>query len=68
MPVFQCPRCGKQQLVPLAFCESFLSDVPVVKPEGRDDFVHLVTCPECAAAGGEPDTPSPPVNNRQQTP
>ena len=36
MPQFLCPKCGKQYLVPLAICESFLDDVPITTPEGSD--------------------------------
>src|SRR6266849_2659438 len=29
MPPFTCPRCGKDYIVPLAFCEAFLDDTPI---------------------------------------
>jgi Zn finger protein HypA/HybF involved in hydrogenase expression len=49
MPLFQCPNCGKQYLVPLALCESFLEGTPTLQPEGGSDPVYVASCPECSA-------------------
>ena len=47
MPHFLCPKCGKQYLVPLAICESFLDYTPLVKPEGSTESLFLLPCPDC---------------------
>ena len=47
MPLFQCPKCEKQYLVPLALCEAFLEKTPIVKPDGSAESVFLLPCPDC---------------------
>jgi len=47
MPQFLCPKCGKQYLVPLAICESFLDDTPMTTPEGSEESVFVLPCPDC---------------------
>jgi cupin 2 domain-containing protein len=49
MPLFKCPRCGKDYLVPLAFCEAFLDGTPTETREGSE-AVYVLPCPECEAA------------------
>jgi cupin 2 domain-containing protein len=46
MPLFTCPRCGKDYLVPLAFCESFLASTPLQEREGSES-VYVAPCSEC---------------------
>src|SRR6516225_9948581 len=46
MPLFTCPRCGRDYLVPLAFCEAFLEDTPMQTREGSE-CVYVLTCQEC---------------------
>jgi cupin 2 domain-containing protein len=46
MPLFTCPRCGKDYLVPLAFCEAFLDRTPIQTREGSEP-VYVLTCEDC---------------------
>lgn len=48
MPQFLCPKCGKQYLVPLAICESFLDDTRMTRPEGSTESVFVLPCPDCS--------------------
>jgi O-acetyl-ADP-ribose deacetylase (regulator of RNase III) len=48
MPLFLCPKCGRQYLVPLAICESFLDDMPMTKPEESTEAVFGLPCPDCS--------------------
>ena len=47
MPSFMCPKCGKQYLVPLAICESFLDDTPMTTAEGSEESLFVLPCPDC---------------------
>lgn len=47
MPLFQCPRCGRQYRVPLALCEAVLEDTPSVRPEGSLEPLFVLPCLEC---------------------
>ena len=46
MPLFTCPQCGKDYVVPLAFCESFLDGTPMQTREGSEP-VYMLPCQEC---------------------
>jgi cupin 2 domain-containing protein len=46
MPLFTCPRCGKDYLVPLAFCEAFLDGTPIQSRDSTEPF-HVLPCQEC---------------------
>jgi len=46
MPLFTCPRCGKDYLVPLAFCEAFLDGTPIQTRDGAES-VYVLPCQEC---------------------
>ena len=46
MPLFTCPRCGKEYLVPLAFCEAFLASTPLQAREGSES-VYVAPCSDC---------------------
>jgi cupin 2 domain-containing protein len=46
MPIFTCPRCGKDYVVPLAYCEAFLDGTPIQTREDSEP-VYLLTCREC---------------------
>jgi len=48
MPLFTCPRCGKDYVVPLAFCEAFLDRTPVQARHGSEP-VYVLPCQECEA-------------------
>jgi cupin 2 domain-containing protein len=43
-----CPRCGKDYLIPLAFCEAFLEGTPIQAREGSEP-VFVLPCQECQA-------------------
>ena len=47
MPLFECPRCGKRGLIPLAFCDSILEGTPFIQSEDGTEIVYVVKCPEC---------------------
>ena len=47
MPLFQCPKCEKQYLVPLALCEAFLENTPIVTPVGSAEPIFVLPCPDC---------------------
>ena len=46
MPLFTCPRCGKDYLVPLAFCEAFHASTPLQAREGSES-VYVAPCSDC---------------------
>ena len=46
MPLFTCPRCGKDYLVPLAFCEALLDGTPMETRAGSEP-VYLHPCRDC---------------------
>jgi cupin 2 domain-containing protein len=46
MPLFTCPQCGKDYVVPLAACEAFLDGTPMQKREGSES-VYVFPCREC---------------------
>jgi hypothetical protein len=48
MPLFTCLRCGKDYLIPLAFCEAFLDRTLMQAREGSE-AVYLLPCQECEA-------------------
>ena len=48
MPLFTCPQCGKDYVVPLASCEAFLDGTPIQKREGSES-VYVLPCQECEA-------------------
>ena len=46
MPLFTCPRCGKDYLVPLTFCEAFLDGTPIQTRDSAES-VYVLPCQEC---------------------
>lgn len=48
MPIFECPQCGKRDLVPLALCEWTLSTLPAPRLDPGPTPVYDVRCPACA--------------------
>jgi hypothetical protein len=48
MPLFACPQCGKNYLVPLAFCESFLANTPMQAREGSES-AYVAVCSDCVS-------------------
>jgi O-acetyl-ADP-ribose deacetylase len=49
MPFFECPRCGKRYMIPLAVCEFWLDEFPPPRNEG-DHFVYSASCTDCTNA------------------
>lgn len=47
MPPFQCPKCGKNYVVPLALCEAFLDLTPLQSQSGSEP-VYVLPCLDCA--------------------
>jgi cupin 2 domain-containing protein len=46
MPLFTCPLCGKDYLVSLALCETFLANTPLQSREGSES-VYVAPCSDC---------------------
>jgi O-acetyl-ADP-ribose deacetylase (regulator of RNase III) len=47
MPLFECPKCQKRSLVPLALCEALLDGASTVRRENDTEIVYEMTCQEC---------------------
>jgi O-acetyl-ADP-ribose deacetylase len=47
MPHFECPKCGKQDLVPLAMCEWMLDTLPTPRLDADNNPVYSLKCPDC---------------------
>lgn len=47
MPIFECPICGKQDLVPLASCEWMLDTLPAPTFDADNTPVYSLKCPDC---------------------
>ena len=47
MPIFECPSCGKQDLVPLASCEWMLDTLPAPRFDADNTPVYSLKCPDC---------------------
>jgi O-acetyl-ADP-ribose deacetylase (regulator of RNase III) len=47
MPLFECPTCGKIDLVPLALCEAILDTLPVPRIDADGNPIYILTCPTC---------------------
>lgn len=52
MPIFECPRCGKQEGVPLAMCEWMLDSVPYLGQDVGNNPIYAVPCTACRDHGG----------------
>ena len=48
MPIFECPTCGKQELVPLAVCEWMLETVPYSRHNSQNTPIYTFVCSECS--------------------
>jgi O-acetyl-ADP-ribose deacetylase (regulator of RNase III) len=47
VPIFECPTCGKQDLVPLASCEWMLDTLPAPRFDADNTPVYSLKCPDC---------------------
>jgi O-acetyl-ADP-ribose deacetylase len=61
VPIFECPMCGKRELVPLAICEWMLDSVPCSGQDIDGTSIFTVNCPECSANETKPEPISPAV-------
>lgn len=48
MPLFECPTCGKIDVVPLAACETILDSLPAQRLDADRNPVYSVRCPACS--------------------
>lgn len=46
MPEFRCRQCGRETLIPLAYCEDYFGSEDSQIEDGK----CLTTCPRCAQA------------------
>lgn len=53
MPIFECPRCGKQEAVPLGRCEWLLDSVPYLGQDAGNNPIYAVPCAACRDHGVE---------------
>jgi hypothetical protein len=47
MPFFECPKCEKLDLVPLAVCEWMLATLPAPRFDTDNNPVYSRKCPAC---------------------
>lgn len=47
MPLFECPRCGKLNLMPLGMCEWMLDSVPYLRHDSHNNPIYSLACPDC---------------------
>jgi membrane protease YdiL (CAAX protease family) len=47
MPLFQCPKCGKQVVIPRAGCERVLGALPSPGLDAEQNPVYTPQCPDC---------------------
>lgn len=47
MPLFVCPKCGKQDLVPLAMCEWMLDTLLAPRFDADNNPIYALKCPDC---------------------
>ena len=55
MPIFECPTCGKQELIPLAVCEWMLDSVPYSRHDSNSNPIYTQVCPDCSTKEAKPD-------------
>lgn len=61
MLIFECPTCGKQELIPLAVCEWMLDTVPYSRHDSHNTPIYTFVCSECSTKEAKPDLRSPAV-------
>lgn len=57
MPIFECPRCNRQDWAPLGQCEWILPNVPFAGFDANHTPVYSLLCPDCAPFMTEPTIP-----------
>lgn len=60
MPIFECPTCGKQDLIMLAACEDMLDSIPYSRHDSQNTPIYTFVCSECSVHA-EPTIPQPPL-------
>jgi len=48
MPIFECPICGKQDLIMLAACEGILDSIPYSRHDSQNTPIYTLVCSECS--------------------
>ncbi len=61
MPIFECPTCGKQDLVPLAVCEWMLDTGPYSRHDSNNTPIYTVVCSDCSPKDQSPIPSHPTV-------
>lgn len=61
MPIFECPTCGKQELVPLAMCEWMLDSVPYSTHDSNSNPIYTHSCTNCSMKAAKSNSISPAV-------
>jgi O-acetyl-ADP-ribose deacetylase len=61
VPIFECPMCGKRELVPLAICEWMLDSVPCTGQDVDGTSIFTLHCPQCSPKEATPGSISPAV-------
>lgn len=49
MPIFECPKCGKQDLITLGACESILGSIPYSRHDSQNTPIYTLVCSDCSA-------------------
>ncbi len=47
MPIFECPHCGKQQVLSLAVCEGMLDKLAPPRLDADATPIYSLKCPDC---------------------
>jgi O-acetyl-ADP-ribose deacetylase len=55
VPIFECPTCGKQELIPLAVCEWMLDTLPYSRHDSNSNPIYTKLCPDCSTKEAKPD-------------
>ena len=53
MPQFKCPKCEREGIIPMAFCDEVLFKIPT----NADYDVFFVECVDCATGSGQLNEP-----------
>jgi O-acetyl-ADP-ribose deacetylase len=61
VPIFECPTCGKRELVPLALCEWMLNSVPCSGQDVDGSSIFTVHCSKCSPKEAKKESISPAV-------
>lgn len=51
MPIFECPGCGKRDVMPLGMCEWMLDSVPYLGQDSANNPIYALPCADCREHG-----------------